>query len=139
MQLAIQEVGLAKILYASIGGVIGKVFGRRGTFYNLVGSDIRAIDGPTEYSVYPSNVSAKLAPKDPDKVSQQLSAAIRKALPSDITEHFKGVVVIDSNDIGRNVLGQNTDQSEKLFEDIFGDNPLGQSDEQTPLSVVVKK
>jgi asparagine synthase (glutamine-hydrolysing) len=139
MQLAIQEVGLPKILYASIGGAIGKLIGKRGTFYNLVGSDIRAIDGPTEYSVYPSNVSAKLAPKDPDLVAQQLTEAIRDAVPKTAAEHFKGVVVIDSNDIGRNVLGQNTGEPEKLFEDIFGDNPLGQADQRTPLCIVFKK
>lgn len=139
MQLAIQEVGLAKILYASIGGAVAKLFGKRGTFYNLVGSDIRAIDGPTEYSVYPSNVSAKLAPKDPDQVAQKLTEAIRAVVPKSAAEHFKGVVVIDSNDIGRNVLGQNTGEDEKLFEDIFGDNPLGQADQQTPLCVVFKK
>lgn len=139
MQLAIQEVGLPKILYASIGGAVAKVFGKRGTFYNLVGSDIRAIDGPTEYSVYPSNVSAKLAPKDPSKVAEQLTAALRKKLPGAIADRLKGVVVIDSNDIGRNVLGQNTDQPEKLFEDVFGDNPLGQADQQTPLCVVIRK
>ena len=139
MQLAIQEVGLGRILYASIGSAVGKIFGKRGLFYNLVGSDIRAIDGPTEYSVYPSNVSAKLAPKDPNKVARQLSVAIRKLVPPDAAAHFKGVVVIDSNDIGRNVLGQNTSQTDKLFEDIFADNPLGQAGEQTPLCVVVKE
>jgi asparagine synthase (glutamine-hydrolysing) len=139
MQLAIAEVGLPKILYASIGGAVGRAMGKRGAFYNLVGSDIRAIDGPTEYSVYPSNVSAKLAPKDPDLVAQQLTAAIRRAVPKTAAEHLKGVVVIDSNDIGRNVLGQNTDQPEGLFEDIFGDNPLGQADQQTPLCVVFRK
>ena len=139
MQLAIQEVGLIRILYASVGGAVGKLMGRRGVFYNLVGSDIRAIDGPTEYSVYPSNVSAKLAPKDPDKVAEQLTTAIQGALPKTAAEHFKGVVIIDSNDIGRNVLGQNTDQPVELFEDIFGDNPLGQADQQTPLCVVFKK
>lgn len=139
MQLAIQEVGLPKILYAAIGGAIGKLVGRRGTFYNLVGSDIRAIDGPTEYSVYPSNVSAKLAPKDPDQVAEKLTHALRGVIPKAAAAHFKGVVVIDSNDIGRNVLGQNTGEPEKLFEDIFGDNPLGQADQQTPLCIVFKK
>jgi asparagine synthase (glutamine-hydrolysing) len=47
--------------------------------------------------------------------------------------------VIDSNDIGRNVLGQDTSEDEKLFEDIIGDNPLGQADQQTPLCIVFKK
>ncbi|MGD8373326.1 MAG: asparagine synthase (glutamine-hydrolyzing) [Candidatus Woesebacteria bacterium] len=139
MQLAIQEVGLFKILYASIGGVIGKAFGKRGVFYNLVGSDIRAIDGPTEYSAYPSNVSAKLAPKDPDAVAEGLAQAMKNALPKEMTANFMGVVVIDSNDIGRNVLGKNVKHADKLFEDIFADNPLGQACEQTPIAVVVKK
>lgn len=139
MQLAIQEVGLGKILYASIGGAIGKALGKRGVFYNLVGSDIRAIDGPTEYSVYPSNVSAKLAPKDPSKVAEELTQAILKTIPKQYAANFKGVVVIDSNDIGRNVLGKNVPHPDKLFEDIFADNPLGQSSEQTPVAVVVEK
>ncbi len=139
MQLAIQEVGLSRILYASIAGAIGKAFGKRGVFYNTVGSDIRAIDGPTEYSAYPSNVSAKLAPKDPDQVAQKLSEAIRESLPKSVTKLFKGCVIIDSNDIGRNVLGKDVKEADKLFEDIFADNPLGQAGEQTPLAVVVKK
>jgi len=139
MQLAIQEVGLPRILYATVGGVVGKLLGKRGVFYNLVGSNIRAIDGPTEYSVYPSNVSAKLAPKDPEKVARALSEALRASLPAKAAAHFKGCVVIDSNDIGRNILGQDTAQPEQLFADIFGDNPLGQADEQTPLAVVFEQ
>lgn len=139
MQLAIQEVGLPRILYATIGGAVGKLLGKRGVFYNLVGSNIRAIDGPTEYSVYPSNVSAKLAPKDPEKVARALSEAIRAHLPAKAAACFQGCVVIDSNDIGRNILGQDTAQPDQLFADIFGDNPLGQADEQTPLAVVFKQ
>ena len=72
MQLAIQEAGLPRVLYAAAGGAVGKVIGRKGLFYELVGNDISAIDGPTEYSAYPSNVSAKLAPKDPDAVAARL-------------------------------------------------------------------
>ena len=53
MQLAIQEAGLPRVLYASAGGAIGKVLGRKGMFYELVGNNINAIDGPTEYSAYP--------------------------------------------------------------------------------------
>lgn len=139
MQLAIQEVGLPRILYASIGGAIGKLFGKRGVFYNLVGSDIRAIDGPTEYSVYPANVSAKLAPKDPDAVAVQLTKVIRAILPSDHNKTFQGVVVMDANDIGRNALGKDVPGDNSYYEAMFADNPLGQSDEQTPLALVFKQ
>ena len=54
MQLAIQEAGLPRVLYASAGGAIGKVLGRKGLFYELVGNNINAIDGPTEYSALPA-------------------------------------------------------------------------------------
>ncbi len=139
MHLAIQEAGLPRILLASAGGAIGKVLGKKGVFYNLAGSDVRAIDGPTEYSVYPSNVSAKLPPKDPSKVATQLDAAIKKALPSKMTANFKGVVIIDANDLGRNVLGHNTTANQADLEAAFADNPLGQGSERTPLGVVFEE
>jgi asparagine synthase (glutamine-hydrolysing) len=139
MQLAIREAGLPRILVAAIGGIVGKVLGHKGWFYILAGSDVRAIDGPTEYSVYPSNVSAKLPPKDPSLVAEQLSMAIKADLPAELTTNFRGVVVIDANDLGRNVLGHNIVMSEDEQEEIFADNPLGQGSERTPLCVVFDK
>lgn len=139
MQLAIREAGLPRILFASLGGVVGKLLGHKGWFYILAGGDVRAIDGPTEYSVYPSNVSAKLPPKDPDLVAQQLTDAIKGTLPPELTANFRGVVVIDANDLGRNVLGHNVVMENGELEAIFADNPLGQGSERTPLCVVFDK
>ncbi|WP_377644327.1 asparagine synthase (glutamine-hydrolyzing) [Oryzobacter terrae] len=136
MQLAIQEAGLPRVLYASAGGAIGKVIGRKGLFYELVGNSINAIDGPTEYSAYPSNVSAKLAPKDPDDVAARLTAAIRERLPEPWRSTFQGTVVMDANDIGRNVLGADVAQPWDRYEEMFADNPLGQGSEQTPMAMV---
>ncbi len=136
MQLAIQEAGLPRVLYAAAGGAVGKLTGRKGTFYELVGNDISAIDGPTEYSAYPSNVSAKLAPKDPDAVAARLSAAIRERVPEPWRSTFAGTVVMDANDIGRNVLGSDVPGDDARFEEMFADNPLGQGGEQTPLALV---
>ncbi|MBB2985582.1 asparagine synthase-related protein [Terracoccus luteus] len=136
MQLAIEEAGLARVLYASAGGFAGKLVGRRGLFYELVGGDIRAIDGPTEYSVYPANVSAKLAPKDPDEVAARLSAAIRARVPEPWRSTYAGTVVMDANDIGRNALGQDAAGDRSRYEAMFADNPLGQGSEQTPMALV---
>jgi asparagine synthase (glutamine-hydrolysing) len=108
-------------------------------FYELAGNNIRAIDGPTEYSVYPANVSAKLAPAQPDAVAAQLSDMIRSVVPAPYLEGFGGVVVIDSNDIGRNVLGTDASGDSAYYEAAFGDNPLGQAHEQTPLSLVFER
>ncbi len=139
MQLAIEEAGLPRVLFASAGGAIGKLVGRRGLFYDLVGGDLRAIDGPTEYSVYPANVSAKLGPKDPDEVAARLSAAIRERVPPAYRETFGGTVVMDANDIGRNVLGQDAPGPKAGYEAMFADNPLGQGSEQTPMAVVFER
>jgi asparagine synthase (glutamine-hydrolysing) len=142
MELAIKEAGLSRILLASGVSAAGKAVGKRGLFYHVAGHSVRAIDGPTEYSVYPANVSAKLAPAEPDKVAVGLTEAVKATLVADgqpdVAKSLAGVVVIDANDIGRNVLGKNADRPEKFFEELFGDNPLGQGSEQTPLAVAVR-
>jgi asparagine synthase (glutamine-hydrolysing) len=146
MQLAIQEAGLPRILWASVCSVLGKLVGKRGVFYNVVGEGINSIDGPADYCVYPKNVCAKLAPKDPEKAAADISARIRATLPEEIVRHFGGTVVIDANDLGRNVLGHDVDVTtlptknpKEFLEEVFGDNPLGQSKEQTPLSYVLTR
>ncbi|TWJ12161.1 asparagine synthase (glutamine-hydrolysing) [Stackebrandtia albiflava] len=136
MQLAIDEVGLGRILVAAVASAAGKAMGRRGLFYDIVGPSVRAIDGPTEYSAYPANVSAKLAPADPSGVARRISAALRATLPDDVIARFGGTVVIDANDIGRNILGHDTGLSEPALTAAFADNPLGQGRQQTPLAVV---
>lgn len=125
MQLAIQEAGLTKILIASVASLAGKPFGMKGIFYRIAGRDIAAIDGPTEYSVYPSNVSAKLAPKDPQDAAKKIGVKIHA-----------GVSIIDANDLGQTVLGNTTGIDNNTIKRIFADNPMGQADEQTPVVIV---
>lgn len=137
MELAIREVGLPRVLMASAAGAAGKVVGRRGLFYEVVGANVRAIDGPTPYSAFPSNVSAKLPPKDPDGVSARISAAIRGAdIPAALRDSFVGTVVMDANDIGRNILGSDVATPHEHLEATFADNPLGQGRQRTPLAIL---
>lgn len=136
MQIAIDEVGLPHILAAAIGSIITKPLGIKGVFYKVVGPEIAAIDGPTEYSVYPSNVSAKLAPKNPQEVARRISLEIFKHMNKAQQETFGGVVVIDANDLGRNVLGNATEMPDSFFEDAMKDNPMGQGSEQTPIIIL---
>ncbi len=136
MQIAIDEVGLPHIMAAAIGSIMTKPFGIKGVFYKVVGPEIAAIDGPTEYSVYPSNVSAKLAPKNPQKVAQQIGVEIFTHMNKSQQETFGGVVIIDANDLGRNVLGNATEMPDSFFEDVMRDNPMGQGSEQTPIIIL---
>ncbi len=137
MQLAIDEAGLPRILLAAAAGAAGKVFHRSGWFYRVAGHRVNAIDGPTEHSTYPSNVSAKLPPKDPEEVATQLRGVIAAALSEQAARHFGGVAVIDANDLGRDVLGQDSDRADAFFEALFADNPLGQGRQQTPIALAL--
>ena len=140
MELAMREAGELRVIGAAAAGAVGKLLKKPGLFYTLAGSSVGAIDGPTEYSAYPSNVSAKLPPKDPEVVAQQLSAAVRAAdIPADVLAKFRGTVVIDANDIGRDALGKDTPGSDETYEAMFADNPLGQERQLTPLAVVARK
>lgn len=138
MHLAIQEIGLPRVLAAASAGLAGKAVGRRGWFYRVAGAQVRAIDGPTEYSAYPANVSAKLAPKDPDLVAGIVSAAVRAGLDPSVAGRFGGTVIIDANDLGRNVLGHDTGLDHGQLVAAFADNPLGQGRQQTPVAIVVE-
>lgn len=133
MQLAINEVGLPRVLFAAVASVITKPFGVSGTFYHIVGRTVASIDGPTEYSLYPSNVSAKLGPKEPEKAAQQIAESIRATVTQKEQTHFMGAVIIDANDLGRDILGNASDLTDSQIAEIMRDNPMGQGSEQTPV------
>jgi F420-0:gamma-glutamyl ligase-like protein len=128
MELAIREAGILKIILGALAAAITKPFGIRGVFYNVVGKNINAIDGPCEYTLPPYNKYAKLGPLNPEKVAKSLKLEINR-----------DVVIIDANDLGVAVLGKsNKNISDEFCKKVFKDNPLGQSTEQTPLCIVRK-
>jgi F420-0:gamma-glutamyl ligase-like protein len=125
MQLAIDEVGVPRILLAAAVSGLTKPFGIHGLFYRIAGPQAAAIDGPTSYTIAPYNQAATLGPKDPDGVARTLAAAL--GVP---------VAIIDANDAGCNVLGASPGLDRRWVAGLFADNPLGQASEQTPICVV---
>lgn len=126
MQLAIKEAGVSRILFASFLSAITKPFGLRGVFYKAVGKNINAIDGPCDYTLPPYNKYAKLGPAKPNQVAKE----IKNLIGTD-------VIIIDANDLGANVLGKsNNNITDDFCKAVFRDNPLGQTNEQTPICIV---
>ena len=126
MELAIRETGLIRILFAAGLSGITKIFGTRGVFYKVAGKDINAIDGPCDYTLPPFNKYATLGPEKPDMVAEEIAK-----------EFDCSVVIIDANDLGVSVLGKSSKNVEDQFcQNVFRDNPLGQSSEQTPIAIV---
>lgn len=128
MELAIREGGVLRIIIGALASAFTKPFGVKGVFYKVVGKNINAIDGPCDYTLPPYNEYAKLGPDKPEKVAISLKSEINH-----------DVVIIDANDLGVAVLGKsNKDISDNFCKNVFKDNPLGQSSEQTPLCIVRK-
>lgn len=128
MELAIREAGLWRIIFAAIISAITKPFGVKGLFYILAGHNINAIDGPCDYSLPPSDKSAKLPPKNPQKIVNHLSK-----------KYNQQFVIIDANDYGVSILAASDGIDRNLIKKIFVDNPMGQSQEQTPIIIVRKR
>jgi len=126
MQLAIEETGLVRILFAAIIGFLFKVIGIRGVFYKIAGDQARGIDGPVAYAIPPYNKYASKAPKNPQKAAKSLSAVIKYP-----------VAIIDANDLGIRVLGTSSKIiNKKTLTKALKDNPLGQTNESTPMGIL---
>jgi asparagine synthase (glutamine-hydrolysing) len=133
MQLAIDEAGAARIVLAAVAGAAGRLAGRRGDFYRVAGHDVNAIDGPTAGTLPPYDTHAKLPPRDPEGVAARLSRSLAGTVAAG---GAVGVAVVDANDRGVRVLGASAGVDRDLVAWLFGDNPLGQGREQTPIAIL---
>ena len=127
MQLAINEVGMMRVLFAAFVAALTKPFGLHGMFYRIVGEKARGIDGPTSTTLPPYNEYASLIPKDPAGFAKMMHYGCK---PKKVR-----FIVIDANDIGVNILGARDAEEEYLAHELSKDNPMGQSDESTPFLI----
>lgn len=127
MQFAIDLCGPWKILFAAACGAVGKVFGKKGVFYDIAGEEVRGLDGfyGKSYPVY-GDFGIRL-PEDPDGVCREITD--RTGVP---------VAVVDVNDFTCDILGISDTlpvAREELVR-ILRDNPSGQSTQQTPFVLI---
>ena len=128
MEMALQECGTPRILFAAFCSVIGKILGKKGWFYIVAGPKARGIDGPTEGTIPPYDHYVVLTPEDPMGTSKKLAKALGHP-----------VAIVDINDLGANILGfSEKEPSMDWLAKVLGDNPLGQSGECTPMGIIRK-
>lgn len=131
MQLAIEEAGLARIVLAAAAAALTRPLGLRGVFYRVAGARVSSIDGPTPHTMPPYNTHASKAPSDPDGVAARLASVIGDRFGRRVE-----VAIVDANDLGALVLGSSPNADATLVVSLLTDNPLGQTDEQTPFAVL---
>lgn len=130
MQFAISINGPLKVIYAALVGGIGKLFGKRGLFYEIVGPEVVGLDGfyGDEFPEY-ENFGIRI-PENPDLVCDEIFEKT-------------GVVcmIVDANDISVNLLGKASELklSKETLSAIIKDNPAGQSNECTPFILIREK
>ncbi|TSC95237.1 MAG: F420-0:gamma-glutamyl ligase-like protein [Parcubacteria group bacterium Licking1014_1] len=125
MQLAVEEVGLLRILAASFLGAVFKFLGIKGVFYIIAGAKARSIDGAVPYAIYPYNTYVSKGPEKANQVAEMICKKIKTS-----------VAIVDANDFGVNVLGSSQGVDKKLIAKAIRDNPLGQTNQQTPIGIL---
>lgn len=126
MQLFIEEAGYPRVMFAALAAALTRPFGVRGAFYYLCGKRAKSVDCPMSFTIIEYAHAAKLAPQNPDGVAQRIKK---------MTGH--GTVILDANYRGAFSLGKSDRTiSEQFIQELFRDNPLGQSDEMTPFAIV---
>ena len=127
MEMALQECGTPRILFAAAVSAVGKLFHKRGWFYKIAGYKARSIDGPCDYTLPPYNHYVVLGPADPDETAQKMSQRLGGIK----------VAITDINDLEGQILGiSHSSMDRDLLVKILKDNPLGQSLEQTPIGII---
>jgi hypothetical protein len=125
MEMAIREVGVARILWASLFGLWDHLTGQKGHFYRVVGSRVSSIDGPGPETLPPYDRYVVLAPDQPQQVCRRLARRLGCA-----------VALVDANDLAVQVLGASPGVRPELVARLLEDNPMGQGAQRTPLVVL---
>ena len=130
MQYAINKCGALKVIYASVMAGFGKLVGKKGVFYEIIGREVSGLDGFYDGSWDEYRDLGVEIPSEPDKVCNE------------IKEKFGiSIMIVDANDLGQEMLGKSSDitlSDEQLLE-IIKDNPAGQGRECTPFIIIRKK
>jgi hypothetical protein len=125
LQIVIDSVGVPKVLYACAAHIFGRLRGRRGAFYEILGEEIAAIDGYTG-TLPPFERTIVFGPLEPDRVAQEIADRIGAAC-----------AIVDANDLKKTkTLGASSGVERAAVEQALLENPAGNSDEQTPIVVL---
>ena len=128
MQFAINVCGLGRVIWAAVCAGVGKVFGRHGVFYEMLGTEVSGLDGFYGEDIPEYEHMGVRVPRDPDKVCDEVYEKT-------------GVVmmIVDANDLNVELLGRGEQFKGYTEEELLAlirDNPAGQDTEFTPFVLI---
>lgn len=131
MAYCIKKAGLPKTIYAAVRGGLGKLFRKRGVFYEIVGQDVSGLDGfyPNVFKEY-GNYGIE-NPEHPFEVCKEIEE--KTGIPC---------MLVDANDLGQELLGYSPTLKKRFTERqllaVIKDNPAGQGNKCTPIVLIRK-
>lgn len=127
MQLAINDAGVIRILFAAFIAAITRPFGIKGLFYKIAGNNVANIDGFCDDAFDDYIEMGILSPEDPDGVCNEI-----------LEKTGVKCMIVDANDYGVEILGvcDEIACTEEELKGVLKDNPAGQENEATPLILV---
>lgn len=130
MQFAIDLCGRIKVIFAAILAGIGKLFHKKGIFYDIVGMEVTGLDGFYD-KVFPEY--GEFGIRIPENAVGVCNEIYEKL-------GIKAMIV-DANDIERVILGKadSIEETNEFLEMLIEDNPAGQSKQLTPFILIRKK
>ena len=126
MQYAIELTGAPRMLLAAVAHVFGRLLRQNGWFYLTAGLNARMMDAEHTMGIAEFYECCIPAPADPPGTARALKAATGYDM-----------AICDINDINPAwcVASTLSRERKRLLERSFDDNPLGQTDQQTPIGI----
>ena len=127
MQFAIDQCGAWRVIWAAVCAGVGKLFGKHGVFYDMVGQEVSGLDGFYDHEFEEYGQFGTRLPENPGKVCDEIEAAT-------------GVqaMIVDANDLNIEILGKasSVNLDDETLKGLIRDNPAGQSRELTPFILI---
>ncbi|NCB62856.1 MAG: F420-0--gamma-glutamyl ligase [Clostridia bacterium] len=127
MQFAIDHCGAFRVIWAAVCAGVGKIFGKHGIFYDMVGQEITGLDGFYDHVWECYGDYGIRIPDRPNEVCDEIfeKTGIKAML-------------VDANDLTRDILGKAKalEETEEVLLGMIKDNPAGQSKECTPFILI---
>lgn len=126
MQAAMDAEGKWRVAFAMLMGILAKLVGRSGVFYELAGEQAALIDDVTG-TMPPFDKHIVYGPDNPSGVAEAIKARFG----------CHGAAVADVNDLKRAaILGVSAGLNPANLAQILIDNPFGNASQRTPIVVI---
>lgn len=127
MQVALDLLGRPKVLWAAVRATLDKCRGVKGTFYRLLGPEVRGLDGFYGRDIPEYADLGIRIPQDPTGLCDQV-----------YRQTGVKTFLVDANDLGVEILGQaaEIEETPERLAALMRDNPAGQCRQLTPFILI---